>query len=243
MAHAAMQPCSTICRAPLRCAWLFLVWPESLLTLLRAARRCPSARTCLPPGAARHVLLLPVERKPYFGGFVPGAGARCQAGGRLAGGHGGPVPAARARGTARATPRGHIGRAGVRGGRHQLRQEGGAQGLQDDGRPEQGHRQERALLAPRRERALRHLRRHVPRQLPARRGHHPAGRRGRQLLRYRPGRSRGDGVFQVSSAVFRGWISLSESVCSARTPIKLVAGGTDLSAVGRFCRCTSTTSR
>ena len=56
----------------------------------------------------------------------------------------------------------------------------------------ESHRQECAVLASGRERTFGHLRRHVPRQRTLGRDHHPAGRRGRQLLRPRPGRSRGN---------------------------------------------------
>ena len=59
------------------------------------------------------------------------------------------------------------------------------EGLQDYGGPQEGHPEERSLLPPGRERAVRHLRRHVPRHSPRWGGHHPTGGRGGQLLHHR----------------------------------------------------------
>lgn len=125
--------------------------------------------------------------------ILPGAG---QAGRQQAGGHPGrpgrPEPDAADGGAAGAAKGRHLGGAGQRGGRHQLREEGRPEGLQNDGRPVEGDRQERAIFPPGRERAVGHLRRHVPVQLSAERADHPAGRRGRQLLRDRHRRGGGE---------------------------------------------------
>lgn len=69
---------------------------------------------------------------------------------------------------------------------------GGAKRLQDDGGVIESHRQKHTVLAPGRERAIGHIRRHVPGHVSTGRVYHSTGWRRRQLLRDRCRRSRGE---------------------------------------------------
>lgn len=110
--------------------------------------------------------------------FLSGTGAGRQAAGDVPRRHGRPLTSSIACPAAGQETRRHLGRTRHRGRCHELRQEGRAEGLQDDGGPLEGHRQERAVLAPGREREDGHLRRHVPGDVSSGGSHHPAGRRG-----------------------------------------------------------------